>query len=74
LIDAAPYPPLLHAAIGAALELRLEVEIEEIEQVDLFMPEAAYRHGGWNAVRPLEPIGARMNAVYTVAAGSAERR
>jgi 2-methylcitrate dehydratase PrpD len=28
---------LLHAAIGAALELRPEVKIEEIEQIDIFM-------------------------------------
>jgi aconitate decarboxylase len=58
---------LLHAAIGAALELRPEVKIEEIEQIDIFMPEAAYGHGGWKAVRPLEPIGAQMNVAYAVA-------
>src|ERR1700756_957412 len=59
---------LLHAAIGAALELRPEVKVGEIEQVDIFMPEAAYGHGGWQAVRPLEPIGAQMNVAYAVAA------
>jgi len=59
---------LLHAAIGAALELRPQVNIEEIEQIDIFMPEAAYGHGGWTAVRPLEPIGAQMNVAYAVAA------
>src|SRR5246127_4449514 len=58
---------LLHAAIGAALELRPEVKIDEIEQIDIFMPEAAYGHGGWKAVRPLEPIGAQMNVAYAVA-------
>jgi 2-methylcitrate dehydratase PrpD len=58
---------LLHAAIGAALELRPEVKIGEIEQIDVFMPEAAYGHGGWKAVRPLEPIGAQMNVAYAVA-------
>ena len=31
------------------------------------MPEAAYGHGGWKAVRPLEPIGAQMNVAYAVA-------
>src|ERR1700746_1035960 len=55
---------LLHAAVGAALELRPEAKIEEIEQIDIFMPEAAYGHGGWKAVRPLEPIGAQMNVAY----------
>jgi aconitate decarboxylase len=59
---------LLHAAIGAALELGPEVKIDEIEQIDIFMPEAAYGHGGWKAVRPLEPIGAQMNVAYAVAA------
>jgi aconitate decarboxylase len=58
---------LLHAAIGAALELRLELKIEEIARIDIFMPEAAYGHGGWKAVRPLEPIGAQMNVAYAVA-------
>jgi aconitate decarboxylase len=59
---------LLHAAIGAALKLRSEVKIDQIERVDVFMPEAAYGHGGWKAVRPLEPIGAQMNVAYAVAA------
>jgi 2-methylcitrate dehydratase PrpD len=58
---------LLHAAIGAALELRPELKIEEIERIDIFMPEAAYGHGGWKAVRPLEPIGAQMNVACAVA-------
>jgi aconitate decarboxylase len=39
----------------------------EIEQIDIFMPEAAYGHGGWKAIRPLEPIGAQMNVAYAVA-------
>lgn len=57
---------LLHAAIGAALELRPEVKIEEIEQIDIFMPEAACGHGGgkrlvrWNRSE-------QMNVAYAVA-------
>ena len=31
------------------------------------MPEAAYGHGGWKAVRPLQPNGDQMNVAYTVA-------
>jgi 2-methylcitrate dehydratase PrpD len=58
---------LLHAGIGAALELRPQVKIEDIEQIDIFMAEAAYGHGGWKAVRPLESIGAQMNVAYAVA-------
>jgi aconitate decarboxylase len=58
---------LLHAGIDAALQLRLEVRAEQIERIDIDMPEAAYGHGGWKAVRPLEPIGAQMNIAYAVA-------
>jgi aconitate decarboxylase len=36
-------------------------------RIDIDMPEAAYGHGGWQAVRPLEPIGAQMNVAYAVA-------
>jgi aconitate decarboxylase len=60
---------LLHAAIDAALRLRAEdkVPADRIERIDIDMPEAAYGHGGWQAVRPLEPIGAQMNVAYAVA-------
>ena len=60
---------LLHAAIDAALQLRAEdmVPADQIERIDIDMPEAAYGHGGWQAVRPLEPIGAQMNVAYAVA-------
>src|SRR6202040_740830 len=60
---------LLHAAIDAALQLRSENKFPagQIERIDIDMPEAAYGHGGWQAVRPLEPIGAQMNVAYAVA-------
>src|ERR1700677_5187996 len=60
---------LLHAGIDAALQLRSvdKVRAEQIERIDIDMPEAAYGHGGWKAVRPLEPIGAQMNIAYAVA-------
>src|SRR6202140_4586559 len=59
---------LLHAAIDAALQLREDkVRANQIERVDIDMPEAAYGHGGWQAVRPLQPIGAQMNVAYAVA-------
>src|SRR5271154_14615 len=60
---------LLHAAIDAALQLRSEdkVQADQIERIDIDMPEAAYGHGGWKAVRPLQPIGAQMNVAYAVA-------
>jgi aconitate decarboxylase len=60
---------LLHAAIDAALQLRAEDQVpaDQIVRIDIDMPEAAYGHGGWQAVRPLEPIGAQMNVAYAVA-------
>src|SRR5271169_4914913 len=58
---------LLHAAIGAALELRSKVDISQIQRIDIDMAEAAYSHGGWKAERPLEVIGAQMNVAYAVA-------
>jgi aconitate decarboxylase len=65
---------LLHAAIDAALKLSSEVKVGQIEWVDIFMPEAAYGHGGWKAARPLEPIGAQMNVTYAVAAALLDRQ
>src|SRR5580693_1457716 len=60
---------LLHAAIDAALQLRSEdkVQANQIERINIDMPEAAYGHGGWKAARPLQPIGAQMNVAYAVA-------
>jgi 2-methylcitrate dehydratase PrpD len=58
---------LLHAAIDAALKLRPEVSVSEVERIDIDMAEAAYSHGGWKAERPLEVIGAQMNVSYAVA-------
>jgi 2-methylcitrate dehydratase PrpD len=58
---------LLHAAVDAALELRPQVDVSQIQRIDIDMSEAAYSHGGWKAERPLEVIGAQMNVAYAVA-------
>ncbi len=60
---------LLHAGIAAALELRAAggFTAADIDRIDIDMPEAAYGHGGWQAVRPLAPIGAQMSIMYAVA-------
>ena len=60
---------LLHAGIAAALQLRAAggFTADQIDRIDIDMPEAAYGHGGWQAERPLAPIGAQMNVMYTVA-------
>jgi aconitate decarboxylase len=41
--------------------------LDEIVRIDIYLPEAAYGHGGWQPKRPLAPIGAQMNVMYTVA-------
>jgi aconitate decarboxylase len=58
---------LLHAAIDAALELRPKVDVSQIQRIDIDMGEAAYSHGGWQAERPLQVVGAQMNVAYAVA-------
>jgi len=60
---------LLHAAIDAALRLRAtgEIVVGDIARIDVYMAEAAYSHGGWQATRPLTTIGAQMNVAYAVA-------
>jgi aconitate decarboxylase len=60
---------LLHAGIAAALQLRTAggFTADDIDRIDIEMPEAAYGHGGWQAERPLAPIGAQMNIAYAVA-------
>jgi 2-methylcitrate dehydratase PrpD len=61
---------LLHAAIDAALKLRAtdEAIAQRVACIDIYMSEAAYSHGGWQATRPLTTIGAQMNVAYAVAA------
>ena len=58
---------LLHAAIDAALELRPNINVSQVQRIDIDMGEAAYSHGGWQAERPLQVIGAQMNVAYAVA-------
>src|SRR6202046_5445240 len=58
---------LLHAAIDAGLELRPKVDVSQIQRIEIDMGEAAYQHGGWQAERPLEVIGASLNVPSAVA-------
>src|SRR6266481_1665706 len=46
---------LLHAGIAAALALRAAggFTADQIDRIDIDMPEAAHGHGGWQAERPL---------------------
>jgi aconitate decarboxylase len=65
----------LHAAIDAVLQLDAERALvaEEIERIDVDLAHAVFHHGGWQATRPLTPIGAQMNLAYTVAVASIDR-
>ena len=59
---------LLHAGIDAALKLRSEkFRSTKSSTSRSTCAEGPYQHGGWQAVRPLEPIGAQMNIAYVVA-------
>ncbi len=66
-----PYAAMggLHAAIDAALELRAAAGFDPaaLERISIAMSKPAFEHGGWVATRPLEPIGAQMNAAYATA-------
>lgn len=66
-----PYAAMgeLHAAIDAALQLHHQqaLPVSQIEHIQVDVPGVAYHHGGWPAVRPLEPVGAQMNFAYAVA-------
>ena len=44
------------------------LDVGQIKRIDIDMGEAAYSHGGWQAERPLQVIGAQMNVAYAVAA------
>jgi aconitate decarboxylase len=65
----------LHAAIDAVLQLDAQRALvaEEIERIDVDLAHAVFHHGGWQATRPLTPIGAQMNLAYTVAVASIDR-
>jgi 2-methylcitrate dehydratase PrpD len=58
----------LHGAIEAAVALRDQLEIKEIERIDITVGQAVYHHGWWRPERPLTPIGAQMNLGYATAA------
>lgn len=66
-----PYAAMggLHAAIDAVLEISEQRKLlaHEIDRIDVDLAHAVYHHGGWQATRPLTPIGAQMNMAYTVA-------
>jgi 2-methylcitrate dehydratase PrpD len=66
-----PYAAMgaLHAPLDALFEIaaRRPLRPAEIIRVDVDMSHAAYHHGWWKVVRPLEPIGAQMHVGYALA-------
>jgi aconitate decarboxylase len=65
----------LHAAIDAVLQLDAQRRLvpEEIERIEVDLAHAVFHHGGWQATRPLTPIGAQMNLAYAVAVTLVDR-
>ncbi|UMB71271.1 MmgE/PrpD family protein [Mycobacterium paraterrae] len=57
----------LHGAVDAARRLRKSVVPEDISKIDITVGETVYKHGWWNAQRPLTAIGAQMNIGYATA-------
>lgn len=70
-ITVKPYAAMggLHAAIDAIFQLDAKRRLvpAEISRIDVDLAHAVFHHGGWEAKRPLTPIGAQMNLAYTVA-------
>ena len=57
---------LLHTG-GRRRAARRRLHPYDIELIDIDIPGAVCSHGGWQAERPLAPIGAQINVMYTVA-------
>jgi aconitate decarboxylase len=59
----------LLAPIDAVLEIRQRRGFapSDIVRIELDCASAAFHHGGWEAQKPLTPIGAQMNMAYAIA-------
>jgi aconitate decarboxylase len=66
-----PYAAMagLHAAIDAARTMLAQAPVDpvQVDAIEISMSEAAFRHGGWRAQRPLTAVGAQMSVAYAVA-------
>ncbi|KAJ2957174.1 hypothetical protein NQZ79_g7067 [Umbelopsis isabellina] len=60
----------IHATIDCVREIQAShtLKSSDIENIIIEMGNACYKHGGWQAVRPLTEMGAQMNNAYIAAA------
>lgn len=68
-----------HCTIDAIAELQKEYpeklsNLQAIVSVKIEMSEAAFKHGGWKAKRPLSATGAQMSASYVAAVQLLDRQ
>jgi len=54
--------------IGAVLEIQQQrgTTATDIQKIELDCASSSFHHGGWQALKPLTPIGAQMNMAYAV--------
>jgi 2-methylcitrate dehydratase PrpD len=71
MIAVKPYSCMggLHTAVDAVKEtlLREEVKGRSVESVQVGLPRAMYKHGGWKLEKPVVATAAQMNIAYVIA-------
>ena len=68
-----------HCTIDTVAQLQNEYpdklsSLENISNIKIEMSEAAFKHGGWKAQRPLSALGAQMSCAYVAAAQLIDRQ
>ncbi len=65
----------IHAPLDALFDIASKRKLiaEEIHRIDVDLPEAAFRHGGWMAELPFTPVAAQMNVAYCLAVAVIDR-
>ena len=68
-----------HCTIDIVADLQQEYpnklsDVESITNIKVEMSEAAFKHGGWKATRPLSATGAQMSVAYVAAVQLVDRK
>ncbi|KAJ5439125.1 uncharacterized protein N7458_010123 [Penicillium daleae] len=68
-----------HCTIDTVAQLQNEYpdklsSLENISNIKIEMSEAAFKHGGWKAQRPLSALGAQMSCAYVAAVQLIDRQ
>src|SRR5580700_2946628 len=58
----------IHAPLDALFETasKRKLSPDLIDHIEVDLPEAAYRRGGWRPERPLSPVAAQMNVTFAL--------